>query len=48
MSFDPKKCVGIQVTSNRMVISAKYILNNHQLDMVDSSKYPDYYHQRHL
>lgn len=40
MSFDPKKCVRIQVTSKRMVISVKYILHNHQLDMIDSSKYP--------
>jgi hypothetical protein len=35
----PEKCVVIQISSKRSTISANYTLHNHQLDVVDSSKY---------
>ena len=39
MAFHPEKCVVIQISSKRSTISANYTLHNHQLDVVDSSKY---------
>ena len=39
MAFHPEKCVVIQISSKRITIPANYILHNHQLDVVDSSKY---------
>ena len=39
MAFHPEKCVVIQVASKRRTISADYVLHNHHLDVVDSSKY---------
>ena len=39
MAFHPEKCVVIQISSKRSTIPANYILHNHQLDVVDSSKY---------
>jgi hypothetical protein len=35
----PEKCVVIQISSKRSTIPANYTLHNHQLDVVDSSKY---------
>ena len=39
MVFHPEKCVVLQISSKRSTISANYTLHNHQLDVVDSSKY---------
>ena len=39
MAFHPEKCVVIQVASKCRTISADYVLHNHHLDVVDSSKY---------
>ena len=39
ITFHPEKCVVIQISSKRSTISANYTLHNHQLDVVDSSKY---------
>jgi hypothetical protein len=39
MAFHPEKCVVIQILSKRSTIPANYTLHNHQLDVVDSSKY---------
>jgi hypothetical protein len=39
MAFHLEKCVVIQISSKRSTISANYTLHNHQLDVVDSSKY---------
>jgi hypothetical protein len=39
IAFHPEKCVVIQISSKRSTISANYTLHNHQLDVVDSSKY---------
>jgi hypothetical protein len=39
MAFHPEKCVVIQIASKRSTIPANYTLHNHQLDVVDSSKY---------
>ena len=39
MTFHSEKCVVIQVASKRRTISADYVLHNHHLDVVDSSKY---------
>jgi hypothetical protein len=39
MAFHQEKCVVIQISSKRSTIPANYTLHNHQLDVVDSSKY---------
>ena len=39
MAFHPEKCVVIQISSKRSTIPGNYTLHNHQLDVVDSSKY---------
>jgi myo-inositol-hexaphosphate 3-phosphohydrolase len=39
MDFHPEKCVVIQISSKQSTIPANYTLHNHQLEVVDSSKY---------
>jgi hypothetical protein len=39
MAFHPEKCVVIQISSKLSTIPDNYTLHNHQLDVVDSSKY---------
>ena len=39
MEFHPGKCQVIRVTRSRMPIKTKYLLHNHQLEIVPSTKY---------